>query len=164
VCARDYGGDWGEHGFVSFQKGYDTSITEWLKLLQRLEKLNDAGAIILLLSHCRVKTFKNPMGSDYDRYASDVHDKTWSATSKWADAVLFGNFLTIVDTGKKEDVNKKGKGIGSDKRVVWTTRRDAFDAKNRYSLPDRIDIPDDHPELIWSTIYSHIRKETANAV
>ena len=30
VCACDFDGDWGERGFMSFQKGYELSATEWL--------------------------------------------------------------------------------------------------------------------------------------
>jgi len=164
VCARDFGNDWGERGFSSFQKGYDVSISEWLKLLHRLEALNGRGATILMLGHCRVKPFRNPMGADYDHYTSDMHDKTWGATAKWADAVLFGNFLTCVEQAKRDEGNvlKKGKGIGGDKRVIYTTRTDAYDAKNRYNMPGRIDLVDDHPEHNWGCIWNAIRKETTN--
>jgi len=153
VCDRDFHGDWGERGFASFQKGYDVSATEWLKLLAILDKLRDAGIIVLLLSHCRIKTFKNPLGADYDRYVSDVHDKTWSVTHKWSDAAFFGNFFTSVETTKsnKPDALKKGKGIGGNQRVIHTEWQAGFDAKNRYSMDSEIDIPND-PKEIWSTI------------
>ena len=157
ICDRDFDGEWGEKGFASYQKGYDVSITEWIKLLSALDRLHDKGVVIVILSHCKVKPFKNPMGADYDRYVSDVHDKTWAVTAKWADAVLFGNFFTVVETARssKPEALRKGKGIGGTGRVIYTERRDAFDAKNRYNMEPVIDIPND-PKQMWSTIWGHI--------
>lgn len=156
VCARDFGGDWGERGFASFQKGYDLAVTDWLGMLQRLDKIHARGVCIVILSHCKVRGFKNPMGSDYERYASDLHEKTWAATHKWADAVLFGTFLTIVD--KVNAKSDKGKGIGGAIRMVYTERRDAYDAKNRYGMPPEIELPAD-PAAMWSTISPHFSKK-----
>ena len=157
VCDRDFRGDWGEKGFLGYNKGYELSVTEWLKLLVRLDRLRDEHNIgILLLSHCKVKMFKNPLGEDYDRYISDVHEKTWGSTHKWADAVLFGNFFTVIEKNRPAD--KRGKGVGGVDRVLYTEHRDAFDAKNRFGLPPVLDIPDD-PTQIWTTISQAIRQE-----
>jgi len=159
VCNRDFNGDWGERGFTSYQKGYEVAVADWLQLLQKLERLQEfRGATVVILSHCRVKTFKNPMGADYDRWVSDCHDKTWSITHKWADAVLFGNFFTVVEGGKTGEKPKKGKGIGGTQRVIYTERRDAFDAKNRYGMSEVLDIPNDASRS-WPTVWSAIRKE-----
>jgi len=147
VCIKEFGGEWGERGFNSYQKGYEQSVTHWLGMLAKLDRLWDAGITIVILSHCRIKTFKNPLGPDYDRYVSDTHDKTWAATAKWADAILFGNFLWVVD--------KKGKGIGGTDRVMYTERRDSFDAKNRYGMSEILEIPAD-PSQMWSTLQNAI--------
>ncbi|MBN1456573.1 MAG: AAA family ATPase [Sedimentisphaerales bacterium] len=154
VCRRDFKGDWGEKGFASFQKGYDVSVNDWLGMLHRLDKLNAKGVMIIMLGHTQIRPFKNPMSEDFDRYVCDIHHKTWSVTHKWADAVLFGTYVTVVDK-----ISGRAKGIGGAERIVYTERRDAFDAKNRYGMPERIEIPDDSSK-IWSTIWKHIyRKE-----
>jgi hypothetical protein len=156
VCKRDFGGDWGEKGFAAFARGPDVAVTDWLQFLQRLDKIHARGCGIIILSHCRVKPYRNPIGSDFDRYTADVHEKTRAATHKWADAALFGNFRTIVDrVNAKSD---KGKGIGGADRVVYTERRDAFDAKNRYGLPEEIDLPND-PTASFQTIIDLITKK-----
>lgn len=151
VCARDFKNEWGEKGFGSFQKGYDVSVTDWNAMLAKLERLKLAGKNIVILSHARSRPFKNPMGADYDWYTADCHEKTWNVTSRWSDAVLFGTFLTIIDKERQG----KGKGIGGTDRIVYTERRDAFTAKNRYGMPECIDIPND-PTQVWSTIWSYI--------
>lgn len=157
VCQRDFGGDWGEKGFASFQRGYDVSITDWQMFLARLERIHARGCAIVILSHCQVKSFKNPSGPDFDRYSSDVHAKTWAATAKWADTVLFGTFVTV--TNKQ---NGKHKGVGGTDRVIYTERRDAFDAKNRYGMPEALDIRVDHTAL-WSTLAPYFTNPNTNA-
>lgn len=157
VAARDFEGDMGEHGFLSYMRGYDIAVTDWLIMLQKLDKLHAAGMTILLLGHARIKPFQNPLGPNYDRYECDVHAKTWGVTSKWADAVLFGNFFT---SNTSKDVKQKGKGIGGADRVIYTERRAAYDAKNRYNMPAEFSLPKQR-ELAWQTIRGLIRTQGA---
>lgn len=151
VCDRDFGGVWGEKGFASFGKGADVSVTEWLGLLNRLDRINEKGVAIWLLSHVGVRSFKNPVGPDFDRYEAACHAKTWGVTHKWADAVLFANFRTITN---KEKGETRARGIGGTDRVVFTERRDAWDAKNRFGIPEELDIPAD-PAAAYQLITSY---------
>ena len=155
VCRRDFGGDWGEKGFAAYAKGFDRAAGDWLQLLARLEKLRDArGVPVIVLTHSQVKPFKNPIGTDFDRYVADCHPKTWAPTSKWADCVLFGNHYQIVEEKQKG----RAKGVGGNQRVIHTEHNDAWDAKNRYGMPAVIDIPDDYTQ-VWSTIWAAIKGE-----
>jgi hypothetical protein len=104
-----------------------------------------------MLGHVQVRPFKNPLGADYDRYVCDVHHKTWGVTHKWADAVLFGTFRTVLDEKK----GTKPKGIGGADRVLFCERRDAYDAKNRYGMPEELDIPNE-PAEVWGTIWAAV--------
>jgi hypothetical protein len=153
ICQRDFKNDWGEKGFASYQKGYDVSVPEWKGFLDRLDKIRAKGVMIIFLGHAKISPFKNPMGEDFDRYVPDMHHKTWGITHKWADAILFGQFVTV--TEKKAG---RTKGIGGTERVLYTERRDAFDAKNRFGMPPEIDIPDD-PSKSWTTIWKHIYRK-----
>jgi hypothetical protein len=151
VCNRDFGGDWGEKGFSSFGRGPDVSCAEWIKLLSALDELRASRAInVIVLSHAKVKPFKNPLGADFDRYVADCHEKTWGLTHKWADLVLFGQFVTVTAEDRK---TKRVKGIGGTERVAFTQRCDAYDAKNRYGMPDRIEIGDE-AKSTWGTIWN----------
>jgi hypothetical protein len=137
VCRRDYGGRWGRDGFTSFMQGYEVALADWRDLLDRLDRLRTARRMgIIALAHSRIATFKNPEGADYDRFVPDLHPKTWALTHKWADAVLFLNFETFVDSDRTE---LKGKGKGGSRRKLYTQRTAAFDAKNRHGLPAEID-------------------------
>jgi len=152
VCQRDFNGDWTEKGFLSYHKGYDLSVNDWLLMLARLDRVRaKTGTTVLLLSHSTVKQFKNPLGPDYDKFVACCHDKTWNATAKWADAVLFGTFYQTVEVDK----TKRARGIGGNDRILYTTNRDAWTAKNRYAMPEVIDMPA-KAEAMWSTLWTAI--------
>ena len=143
VCDVEYGGEWGDRGFGSYAKGFEVSLAEWRKLLNALDALRATKSMaIVLLCHTKVKTFKNPDGHDYDRYAPDMHDKTWGLSHKWADLVLFGNFETLVVTAKgdADKLERKGKAAGGQVRMLYTERHASYDAKNRLGLPEEIEM------------------------
>lgn len=158
VCRRDFGGNWGETGFSSFQRGPEVAVPEWLQLLQRLDKVRAVKGIpVLILSHSKVKSFKNPLGPDFDRYIADCHEKTWGVTHKWADAVLFGTYITVTQEDRK---TKRTKGIGGTERIIHTERSDGFDAKNRYGMPPSLAVPND-PSAMWATVYGATQPQAA---
>lgn len=115
-----------------FGKGYVAAVDEWRRLLIRLDALRaKRGMHVILLAHSRVATFKNPEGDDFDRYALKLHDKSSGLIKEWCDAVLFAQYETFT-----HEKDKRVRGISSGSRIVHTQHRAAFDAKNRYSLPE----------------------------
>ncbi len=64
--------------------------------------------------------------------------------------MFFGTFVTVTQ-------EKKGRtrGIGGTERVIFTERTDGYDAKNRYGMPERIELPED-PAKSWSSVWQHI--------
>jgi len=148
VCKRDYGGRWGKDGFLSYMQGYENSLADWRLLLKALDRLrNERRMAVIMLGHTRVATFKNPEGPDYDRFTPDVHPKTWGLTHKWADYVLFLHFETFVEEGK----STRAKGKGGTRRVIHSERSSAWDAKNRFGLPNRIDCGAS-PQQAWKNL------------
>lgn len=140
VCRTKFDGDWGEKGFTAFQRGYDVSVPEWLELLELLDGIRARGKTILCLAHRGVRNFKNPSGPDYDHFGPELHPKTWSATHKWADMILRGDFETFIETGKRDTDKKKGKATGGKTRLLFTEGEAAFIAGNRHGLPPEIEL------------------------
>lgn len=169
VCNTAFKGDWSDSGFMSYKKGYDMCVPEWLKFLAKLDRIKGAGVTVIMLAHSKTKEVKNPLGANYDRYEIDSHEKTWSATAKWADAILFGKFHTIVDSARRDKdksiAEKKGKATGGTQRVIFTQPHDAFVAGNRYGMDSEIWLFDTKPEDMWNVIAAQIwrQKETAAA-
>lgn len=160
VCEREYKGVWGEKGFLGYMRGYDRSVTDWRTLLSRLDELRSRhGIASVFLSHAQVRPFTNPLGDDFKRFEADCHPKTWGVTGRWADAVLFGTYETVVS----EDAQGRSthKGIGKSHRILYAERRDAFDAKNRYAMPEMIHMTNE-PEHSWGIVHNLIKGD-ANA-
>lgn len=150
VCETEFKGVWGEKGFLSYHKGYELAVGEWKRFLQLLDCLRESGLSVLILSHCQVRPFRNPLGEDYDRFVSDCHPKTWGITHKMADTVLFGTFFQVL----KKD-GPRAKAIGGTERVIYTEHTDAFDAKNRFGMAPCVNIPDD-PAASWDALAAAI--------
>lgn len=155
VCRREYNGEWGDNGFGSYSKGYDTSLADWRLFINALDALRDERSMsILLLGHAKVSTFKNPSGPDFDRYNVDVHSKTWALTHKWADIVLFANYE--LNFSGKEQTKQKAKAKGGKVRMLYTEHEAAFDAKNRHSLPAEIEMGNSGSEA-WSNFVNAMK-------
>lgn len=153
VCGQQFQGDMLK--FLDYGKGPDKAQQEWIQLLTALDRLRAAKRMaIIALCHTRVKTFKNPEGADYDRYAADMHEKTWGLSHKWADIVLFATFETFakVDRGAI-----KAKGYGGQRRLFHTTRTAAWDAKNRVGLPEMV-VMHNGPDGGWKAFSAAVRE------
>lgn len=125
-----------------YGNGYTYVAEEFGKFLNRLQDLVDSGINVVLTAHAQIRKFEQPdeMGA-YDRWELKLGKKTTSQTAplvkEWADAVLFCNYKTM--SIATDDKGKKFKGQGG-KRVIYTTHHPAWDAKNRFCLPDEVDM------------------------
>ena len=151
-----FDGKRGDDGFMAYHKGYGLSVTDWLEFVSRIERLRQRGHIILLLSHVKSGKVNNMTVIDFDQFSGSLHPKLWEPTKRAADAVLFGNFLSIVEA--KNPKATKGRGIGGTRRVLYSTHTDGYDAKNRFGLPDIMEMPD-KPEEMWAALWGQIRKD-----
>lgn len=119
-----------------FGKGYVAALDEWRLLLSRFEQLRlKRGMHVILLAHSWIKTFKNPEDSDWDRYELKLHAKAGGLLKEWCDAVLFARYETFANTDEK---TKRTRGVSTGARVIHTQRTAAWDAKNRYDLPETL--------------------------
>jgi len=143
VCRRDGKADIEAYGYG---KGYVVAGIEWRAFLGRLETLRaKKKMVILFLAHCQIKTFSNPVGDNYDRYQTKMSKEVSALTREWCDAVLFATFEQFVNKD-----GGKGKAVSSGNRVMYTTHNPAWDAKNRYALPEKL-------PLDWDTLSESIK-------
>lgn len=109
----------------------------WRELLDGLNALrNERGMAVILIGHCQIKRFDSPETEPYDRYMPKLQERSSALVREWADAVLFANYRTVVkttDVGFKKEVSR---GITTGERLLYTTEKPAYMAKNRYALPD----------------------------
>lgn len=118
---------------MPYGKGFSAALDEWRILLARLERLRAVKKMhVIMLAHAWIKPFKNPAGDDFDRYEMKLHAKAAGLLKEWADVVLFATFETHTHKNKQQQV----KGIDTGARIMHTQRRAAWDAKNRFDLPE----------------------------
>lgn len=118
-----------------YGKGYVAAFAEWQRLLAELEALRrERGMMIITVAHAQVRTWKNPAGADFDRFTLKLHDKAAGLLKEWHDAVLFAHFEEYADKGD----GRRAKGISTGARVIHTVRTAAWDAKNRFDLPETL--------------------------
>ena len=124
---------------LAYGKGAMIAADYWRQVLDGLSALRDSkGMTIVLLAHAEIKRFDSPEVEPFDRYQPKLQARSSALVQEWCDAVLFTNFKTIV---KKDDVgfNKTvSRGITTGERLVYTTEKPAYLAKNRYCLPESI--------------------------
>jgi hypothetical protein len=121
----DYKGGYG--------KGYERARELWMRLINVYLMPLAPKMNIILLAHAQIKKFDDPtQPAGYDRYQLKINDKSVDLFREAVDCVLFANYETTV---VKEKGDRKGRGVGDGERVLYTERRPAFDAKNRFNLP-----------------------------
>lgn len=122
---------------LAYGKGALKQAEIWQELLGGFNALrNDRGMSVILIGHSQIKRFDSPETEPYDRYSPKLQERSNALVREWADAVLFANYRTVV---KKSEVgfNKEvARGITTGERLLYTTEKPAYMAKNRYALPD----------------------------
>lgn len=155
LCRRAFGGDWGEHGFMGYKRGFDMMPVEWRALLMACDRLrHEREMSVVLLGHSKVSPFKNPEGPDYDRFNADVHEKVWAVTERWADMILFCNYE--VSFASKDANKPKAKAMGGRTRMMYAQKTVAYDAKNRHGLPEEIEMGDSGAEA-WNNLSAALK-------
>ena len=124
---------------LAYGKGALIAAERWREILDGLNALrNDKGMAIILIAHTTIKRFDSPEVEPYDRYQPKLQERSNAVVREWADAVLFANYKTIV---KKDDVGfnqTNNRGISTGERLLFTSERPAYMAKNRYNMPESI--------------------------
>ncbi|MGG5341166.1 ATP-binding protein [Enterococcus sp. AZ192] len=116
-------------------------------LLNLLSDVVDTGINVVVTAHAMLRKKEEPdeMGA-YDRYELKLEKKTAPLVKEWADMVLFANYKTTIITDSKTDSKKATGG----QRMMYTTHRPAWDAKNRMGLAD--ELPFDYGQIAQAFI------------
>lgn len=151
VCQREGVNSIEEVG-GGFGKGYTAALDLWRILLSALERLQRTqGMNVILIAHSFIKAFKNPEGDDFDRYILKLNEKAAALLREWSKGVYFANYETFA----QKDKAKRVRGVSTGARYLYTQRTAAYDAKDRYGLPEKI-------SLSWSA-FEEGRKKAAPA-
>lgn len=122
---------------IGYGKGYVYLAEEFTKFLRKCDELIERNINVVFTAHAQMRKFEQPdeLGA-YDRWEMKLSKKVAPLLKEWADIVLFCNYKTNVITDSK---TKSKKATGG-KRVIYTSHHPCWDAKNRYGLPEMIDM------------------------
>lgn len=156
--------DWATIETPDYGKGYAAAMDVWKFILEGFDALrSNRGMGLMLIAHSSVVNFKSPEVAPYDRYKPKLHESGKGnganpLIQEAVDAIFFMNWRTSV-VNDKTSANKKdighNRGVGGNTRTVYTEERPAFLAKNRFSMPADIQLPND-PALAWPTVAQYI--------
>lgn len=128
---------WAAIDSTNYGSRYVALSDEIGKLLNKLTEIKDVGINVVLTAHAETKKHELPdeMGQ-YDKYTLKLEKRDAGLAKEWADMILFFNYKTTIISDSKSDSKKATGG----QRVMYTTHKPAWDAKNRLDLPDELPI------------------------
>lgn len=134
---------------VGYGKGYTYVAEEFSKMLNICNKLINKGVNVVFTAHAQMRKFEQPdeLGA-YDRWEMKLSKKCSALLKEWADMVLFCNYKTNVITDSK---TKSKKATGGS-RVMYASHHPCWDAKNRYGLPDEMEMDFKKLEKIFANV------------
>jgi hypothetical protein len=149
ACIEDPG--WGK-GYIELDKW-------WRHVMAGLDSLRHSkGMDIVVLAHSEVKRIEPPDTDPYDTYQIKMQKRAFALWQEWADMVLFLNYKVNIAKAKVGVDQVKTRGVGTGDRVIYTSERPAWKAKNRWSLPDEILIGKDRT---WKAFHEQLESATA---
>lgn len=129
---------------IAYGKGYTYVADEFTILLKLLDKCIDLGLNTVFTAHAKPRKYELPEEQgQFDRWEMKLSRQVAPLLKEWCDMLLFCNYKTYVVT--TENNRKKAQG---GKRVMYTTHQPTFDAKNRFGLPEELDLDFSHQLLI----------------
>ena len=131
-----------------YNKGYLVVAGIHAKLRAACEHLRKKGITVVFLAHTGVVKMKNRPDavSEYTAFTLDMNDKSRAVYVGSSDAVLYlkaREFVSGGEENKKGQTQKYGRVTNTGERVLITSSDGTIgyiDAKNRYSLPDEIEV------------------------
>jgi hypothetical protein len=124
---------------INFGRGFDQSLDLMCEILTALDYLRKKNMTVILIAHSDVRKFESPTSPSYDRYTLSMRSKVNAKIMQWADLVGFINF----DVKINREVGGFGKEIKkaiSGQRYLYCAPAAAYEAKNRYSIPEKIEL------------------------
>lgn len=135
ACARN---NWSSIEQPGYGKGYVETDYVWAEFVDACKFLRDQrGLTVLLIGHAVTERFDDPETQSYSRYQIDLHKRAMAILTREVDGI----FLVKKDvTIKTEGQQGKGRARadGGDTRWIYTEGRPAFQAGNRFNMPERI--------------------------
>ncbi len=121
-----------------FGKGYLAADEEWQRFVNLLDEVRIEGMGVIMLAHYHIVRFDSPSSEPYNRYTLKLQPRASKMIREQSDIVAF--MTTKVNIREKEiNRNKSVNHVeGGKTREIGFNLAAAYDAKNRYDMPEVI--------------------------
>jgi hypothetical protein len=135
VCERN---NWKSIEQPGYGKGYVEADYVWNELVEACRYLRDQRQMtVVLIGHSVTDRFDDPETQSYSRYTIDLHKRAMAILTREVDAILLiKRDVTIKTEGAKGA--GRARADGGDTRWIYCEGRPAFQAGNRFNMPERI--------------------------
>ena len=161
---------WSSIEAPGYGKGYVYIKEEFSKLLNLLSIVISKGKNVVLTAHSQMRKFEQPdeLGA-YDRWELKLSKQVAPLVKEWADMILFCNYKTmVINVDNKGAMKGKNKAQGG-RRIMYTQHHPCWDAKNRFGLPEELDMDYEairsvvEPNENSTKTEKNVKKSTRNA-
>jgi AAA domain len=138
---EDFGGGYG--------KGFTRAREYWARLLSRLTAMSERMNVFLI-AHSHLRTVNDPMlATSYDIHEMKIQQKSAELIRQSVDLILFARIATNV--AKDSPRARKGRGIVTGDREMYTQPTTGIESKNRFNLESPM-------EFSWAALSEGIEK------
>ena len=123
--------------------GFSLAMVEFMKLTDLLDRFIEKGISVVVISHSTERSVKDPRVDEYESTTLDVGK--WGRMydpakwiESWSDCVLYlaeKVYTLSKDTGIND---KRTTATTTGERIIYTEKRPAFLAKNRFGMPPEL--------------------------
>lgn len=143
-----------------YGKGYTILQEHVTRFLGLLDQLIAKGVHVVFVAHAKVVRTSPPDQTDgFDRYELKLTKQVAPIIKEWADLVLFCNYRIQIVEGS----DGRLKAQGGKERVMHTTHSAAWDAKNRFGLPDELPMKFEEIAKLFTSAAPRSAKQEAKA-
>ena len=126
---------------MGYGKGQILVAEELREIMQGLDMLRRKRAMnVVLLAHANITRFDDPRNEGYDRYSPKLPNRCNALLQEWVDVLAFAAFKVIIKRADAGFNKEKARGITTGERLLHFVEQPAFVAKNRYSLPEDVEM------------------------
>jgi hypothetical protein len=134
-----------EHGWKSIEqppygRGYIEAATKWRRFIAAITAIrNKHDMAIVMTCHAHIERIDDPRVPSYTSYQMRLHRRARALIMDACDAVFFlGDDLRVIT--ESGGFNDRTRGTSDNKRYLFSERRPAFAAKNRFGMPPKIPV------------------------
>jgi hypothetical protein len=152
VCIRN---KWKDIEAPGFGKGYVAAEAAWRSFMKGCAALcAGRNLTVVLIGLAEAGEHTEPGMAGYKKYNLRLHKRAVGIVTQTPDAVLFLNTKVTVKETDTGFGKKDGHAVGGGTRWLFCDGRPAFNAKNRFNLPEAIMLDDVHPYAALASYFA----------